>query len=78
MIPMPTITIPVPEDDLKFLQRWSKEHGTSAEELLAEQARSLRQRLERPLHPDVAAAIGIINADADETAYREYIEKKYL
>jgi hypothetical protein len=46
--------------------------------LLAEQARNLRRRLERPLHPDVAAAIGIITVGADEAAYREHTEKKYL
>ncbi len=68
----------MPEEDIAFLRTWSKEHGTSAEALLAQQARSLRERLQKPLHPDVAAAIGIIAADADEESYRHYLEKKYL
>jgi Family of unknown function (DUF6364) len=75
---MSSITIPMPDEDLAFLREWSKEHGTSAEALIAEQAINLRQRLEKPLHPDVAAAIGIISEDADEETYRDYLEKKYL
>jgi hypothetical protein len=75
---MSTITIPMPEEDLAFLRAWSKEHGTSAEALLAQQARNLRERLQKPLHPDVAAAIGIISSDADEETYHRYLEKKYL
>jgi hypothetical protein len=76
---MSTITIPMPEEDLAFLRAWSKEHGTSAEAFLAQQARNLRERLQKPLHPDVAAAIGIFPADVDaKKAYHEYIEKKYL
>jgi Family of unknown function (DUF6364) len=73
-----TITIPMPEEDLAFLRAWSKDHGTSVEALLAQQARNLRERLQKPLHPDVAAAIGIISSDADEEAYHQYLEKKYL
>ena len=75
---MSSITVPVPEEDLAFLRAWSKEHGTSAEALLAHQARNLRERLQKPLHPDVAAAIGIISPDADEETYHRYLEKKYL
>ena len=76
---MSTITIPMPEEDLAFLRAWSKDHGTSAEALLAQQARNLRERLQKPLHPDVVAATGIISPDVDaEKAYRDYIEKKYL
>jgi hypothetical protein len=75
---MSSITVPVPEEDLAFLRAWSKEHGTSAEALLAQQARNLRERLQKPLHPDVAAAIGIISPDADEETYHDYLEKKYL
>ncbi len=75
---MSTITVPMPDEDLAFLRAWSKEHGTSVEALLAEQAKALRERLERPLHPDVVAATGIISPEVDaEKAYREYLDKKY-
>ena len=75
---MSAITVTLPEDDLTFLRAWSKEHGTSAEGLLAQQARNLRELLEKPLGADVVAATGIISPDVDvEKAYCEYLEEKY-
>ena len=75
---MSSITVPLPDEDLAFLRAWSERRGTSAEALLALQARSLREHLESPLPPDVEAASGIISTDIDaEEAYREYIEKKH-
>jgi hypothetical protein len=74
---MPTITVPLPDEDLAFLRAWSEEQGISAEAFLARQARNLRERLQRPLRPDVAAAIGIISPKADEETYHEYIERKH-
>jgi len=76
---MSTITVPLPDEDLAFLREWSEKQGTSAEEFLARQARNLRQHLQRPLHPDVVAATGIIPSDIDaEKVYHEHLEKKYL
>jgi len=76
---MSTITVPLPDEDLTFLRAWSEKQGTSAEEFLARQARNLREHLQRPVHPDVAAATGIIPPDIDaEKEYHEYLEKKYL
>lgn len=57
---MSTITIPLPDEDLAFLRAWSEEQGISAEAFLARQARNLREHLQRPLHPDVVAALGVI------------------
>jgi hypothetical protein len=75
---MSTITVPVQDEDLAFLRAWSKEHGTSPEALLGEQARNLRELLEEPLGADVVAATGIVSPDVDvEKAYYEYLEKKY-
>jgi len=73
-----TITIPLPEEDLAFLRAYSESLGTSAEELLARQARSLREHLQRPLHPDVIAATGIISADVDgEREHHDHLAKKH-
>ena len=74
---MSTITVAVPDEDLAFLRTWSKEHGTSPEALLAQQARNLRELLEQPLHPDVVAATGIIPPDVNEETCREYLKKKH-
>ena len=76
---MSTITIALPDEDLVFLREWSEKRGTAAEEFLARQARNQREHLQRPIHPDVAAAIGIFPADVDaKKVYHEYLEKKYL
>jgi hypothetical protein len=75
---MSTITIPLPDEDLEFLRAYTSAQGTSAEAFLARQARNLREHLQRPLHPDVARASGIIAQDvAGEEAHREQLEKKH-
>ena len=75
---MSTITVTLADDDLAFLRRFSKAQGTSAEEILARQARGLRRQLERPLPPGTVAASGIIAGDVDsQKAYPEHIERKH-
>ena len=75
---MSTITIPMPDDDLDFLRADTSAQGISPEPFLARQARNLREHLERPLHPDVAAATGIFSAHvAGEEALRDSLERKH-
>jgi hypothetical protein len=74
---MSTITVPLPEEDLKFLRSYTSAQGTSAEAFLARQARNLREHLQRPLPPKVLAASGIIAPGAGEEEYREHLEKKH-
>ena len=75
---MSTLTIPIPDEDLTFLRAYSAAQGISAEALLARQARNLREHLQRPPHPDVTAASGVIAPDvAGEVAHSEHIEKKH-
>jgi hypothetical protein len=75
---MSTITIPLPEEDLTFLRAYSNALGTSAEEFLARQTRSLREYLQRPLQPEVAAASAIISPRISaKDAHLEHLEKKH-
>ena len=74
---MSTITIPLPDEDLKFLRNYANAQGTSVEAFLARQARNLREHLQRPLPPEVSAASGIIAPDAGEQAHRAHLEKKH-
>jgi hypothetical protein len=68
----------MPDEDLAFLRAWSEEQGIFAETFLARQAHNLREHLQRPLHPDVAAAIGVISREtAGEESYRDYLERKH-
>jgi hypothetical protein len=62
---MSTLTMPIPDKALAFLRAYSAAHGMSAEALLAQQARDLREHLQRPLHPALKAATGIISSDID-------------
>lgn len=75
---MSTLTVPMPDEDLAFLRAYSAAQGISAEVLLARQARSLREHLQRPAHPEVAAASGIIAADVSgPEAHRAHLEEKH-
>ena len=75
---MSTITVPLPEEDLAFLRAYSAAQGISAESLLAQQARSLRQHLQLPVPPEVTAASGIVSADvAGEESHRAHLAKKH-
>jgi len=75
---MSTITIPLPEEDLTFLRAYSNALGTSAEEFLARQARSLREYLQRPLQPEVLAASGIISPGTSaKDTHCEHLDKKH-
>ena len=75
---MSTITVTMADEDLAFLRRFSQEQGTSAEELLARQARRLRQQLERPLPPATAAASGIIEGEVNASeAYQDHLDRKH-
>ena len=77
---MVAFTIPLPEEDLAFLLAYSASQGITAEALLARQARGLREHLQRPVHPAVAAASGVIASeigDDAEDAYRARLEKKH-
>ena len=52
--------------------------GISPEAFLAWQVRNLHENLERPLHPDVAGATGIVSAQvAGEEAHRDSPERKH-
>ena len=75
---MSTITIPMPDEDLDFLRAYTSTQGISPEAFLARQARNLREHLERPLHPDVAGATGIVSPHvAGEEAHRDSLERKH-
>lgn len=75
---MSTITVVLPDEDLAFLRRFSETQGTSAEELLASQARSLRAQLERPIPPEIVAASGIIQGDIDpRKEHLDHLDRKY-
>jgi hypothetical protein len=75
---MATLSIPLPEEDLDFLQTFAHGQGTTAEHWLADHARALRMNLKAPLHPDVAAATGILVPGADpQSDYLQYLERKH-
>ena len=48
---------------MAFLRAYSEARGSSVEAFLATQARNLRENLQRPLQPEVAAASGIISGE---------------
>jgi hypothetical protein len=75
---MSTITISLANEDLAFLEQFSEAHGTSVGEFLAQQARNLRQQLEKPLPPEIVVASGIIAAEVDaKTDQQDHLQRKH-
>lgn len=74
---MSTITIPIADEDLRYLTSWTATQGTTVEEFFANEARSLRQHLEAPLHPALVEASGVISQDVDNRDYLDYLANKH-
>ena len=75
---MSTITIPLSDEDFEFLRDYTRTQGTSAEAFLARQARNLREQLQTPIHPEVAAASGIVSSEVSaEQAHLAHLEDKH-
>jgi hypothetical protein len=75
---MSSITIPLSDEDFEFLRAYTRMQGTSAEAFLARQARNLREQLQMPIHPAVAAASGIVSSEVSaEQAHLAHVEEKH-
>lgn len=75
---MPTLTVPILDEDVAFLTAYSATQGLSVEQLIARQAHNLKVSLAKPLHRDVQEATGIIKNSADgEAMHRAHLEKKH-
>jgi hypothetical protein len=74
---MSTLTVPLPEEDLKFLRSYASAQGISAEALVARQARTLREQLQRPLPAAVSEATGIIAPASGRQEHLAHLEKKH-
>jgi len=78
LYPMSSITIPLSDEDLEFLRAYSSAHGTSAEALLASQARTLREHLQHSIHRDVELASGIVSGGVDaKEVHRAHLARRY-
>ncbi len=75
---MSTITIPIPDEDLRFLESWTRDQGTTVEEFFTREASNLRRQLQAPLHPAVIRATEVIRGDIDEKKeYLDYMERQH-
>jgi len=75
---MSTLIVPLPDEDLAFLETYSAAQGTSAGELLAVQARRLREFLQSEIHGDIVDAVGIIDPGVSaEPAFLSHLEEKH-
>ena len=62
------LAVPVTEEDFNFLQTWASKQGTTVESFLAEQAHTLRLQLQKPIHPAVLSASGVLEQTANTKA----------
>ncbi len=75
---MSTLTIPISDENLSYLQEWTKEIGMTPESFVAAHVESLRRPKRRAIHPAVIRATGVIQFEGDpREAYLEYMEKKH-
>lgn len=75
---MPTLTVPILDEDVAFLTAYSATQGLSVEQFIARQTHNLKVYLEKPLHRDVQCATGIIKGSADgEELHRSHWEEKH-
>lgn len=74
---MSTITLSLADEDLAFLKKYAGEQGITAEDFLAQQARKLREQLQKPIHPTVLAATGILQAEVTALEFVKHQENKH-
>jgi hypothetical protein len=75
---MSTVTVPISDENLEFLQTWTKANGMTPESYFSAQVESLRRQEGRPIHPALIRATGVIKADVDgRQAYLEHMAKKH-
>ena len=78
MAGMSTITVPLPEEHLKFLRSYTSAQRMSAEAFLAQRARNRRENLQRSLPSEVVHATGMVEihrlAATCPSIYGEHLE----
>ena len=75
---MTTVTVPISDENLEFLQTWTKANGMTPESYFSAQVESLRRQESRPIHPALIRATGVIRDDVDgRQAYLEHMAKKH-
>lgn len=75
---MSTITIPIADENLEFLQSWTKANGMTLEGYFTAQVESLRRQESRPVHPALIRATGVIKAEVDgRQAYLDHMARKH-
>lgn len=75
---MSTITIPLPDEDLAFMNEWTRQHGTTVAEFFAREARNLREHLQAPLHPDLMRATGVLTPGVEaQSTHLDHLHNKH-
>lgn len=77
-MPAAELTVPLPPEEIEFLQKYAREHGTTAAEIVARYVHRLKTAASRPLHPEVAQITGLIPETTDASAeYRQRLLDKH-
>jgi uncharacterized protein involved in type VI secretion and phage assembly len=75
---MSSISIPLSEEDLTFLRRFTGQRGITVEDFMAQHAKNLRLNLEAILHRDIIAATGTFQTATDpQNDYYDHQEHKH-
>lgn len=76
-MPVESLTIQLPINEIEFLQRYTEKHKITISELINCYARYLQESPKSKFHPDIGKITGIIpeNIDIKEEYYKHSIEK---
>src|SRR2546428_11932738 len=80
LVRMPTaeLTLQLPLDEVKFLEAYAQEHGTTPTEVLARYVHRLKNTQKRALHPDVLNITGLVPEHIDSKAeYLQHLRGKH-
>ena len=73
-----TLTLELPEEDIRFIQQYAKEQGVSVSDSVDRIISFLRRTEQHPLHPDVLSIAGMLRGVDPDAARMEFLTRKHL
>ena len=67
-MPSAELTLQLPAEELKFLQTYADEHGTTVAEIVTRYVQRLKLSESQSLHPDIVNLTGLVPADINAKA----------
>jgi hypothetical protein len=77
-MPIATLTVSLPSEEIEFLQRYAQQHGLTVAEVVAGYLQRLKSGTQPAIHPEVAALAGVVPPEVDaEAEYDRHLVDKH-